>query len=198
MYAFIRGEVVENNENGLVIDCGGIGYDLQATADCVMKCKVGEQVKIPTYLAISQDEVRLFGFGSKAEKSMFLHLIEISGIGPKVAIGILSSISVSDLALAIVTGDIKRLSKVKGLGKKTAERIVLELKDKISESQSSEVSGAMSQVAQVSSTKSVNEDAVLALMTFGYTRAESEAAVAKVQQDGMSVEQIIFKAMQIA
>lgn len=195
MYAFIKGEVAQNDENGLVIECSGLGYEIQATTDCVIKCRVGEIVKIPTYLAISQDEVRLFGFSNGAEKSMFLNLIAISGIGPKVAIGILSSISVSDLALSIVKSDVKRLSKVKGLGKKTAERIILELKDKLKD----DASVQNTEQTETTSVVKTNlcEDAVLALMTFGITRAESETAVAKVQQDGMTTEQIIFKAMQI-
>ena len=196
MYAYIKGEVTQNDENGLVIECCGLGYDIQATTDCVFMCKVGEVVKIPTYLAVSQDDVRIFGFATKAEKSMFLNLISISGIGPKVAIGILSSISVSDLALAIVREDVKRLSKVKGLGKKTAERIIVELKDKLKDEATN--ADSLQQDKTVVSKSNLCEDAVLALMTFGYTRAESETAVAKVQQDGMTIEQIIFKAMQIA
>lgn len=197
MYNFIKGEVVEVSENCVVIDCNGIGYELNATFGCMNLCSKGGIVKLYTYLAISQDDVRLFGFADKAEKSMFLRLIEVGGVGPKLAIGILSGISVSALSVAIVNADIKTLSKLKGLGKKTAERIVLELKDKVSPEFNAELP-ALKGEESADSIVGVNEDAVMAIMTFGYTKAEAIKAVKAVQKEGMTVEQIVFKALQIA
>lgn len=196
MYNFIRGEVVEVTENCVVLDCNGVGYELNATFGCMDLCKKGSVVKLYTYLAISQDDVRLFGFADKAEKSMFLRLIEVGGVGPKLAIGILSGISVSALSVAIINGDIKTLSKLKGLGKKTAERIILELKDKVSPEFNAEIPVVKGE--EPIDSAGVNEDAVMAIMTFGYTKAEATKAVKAVQKDGMTVEQIVFKALQIA
>lgn len=197
MYNFIRGEVVEITENCVVIDCNGVGYELNATYGCMSVCKVGSIVKLYTYLALSQDDVRLFGFADKAEKAMFLRLIEVGGVGPKLAIGILSGITVSALSVAIVNSDIKTLSKLKGLGKKTAERIVLELKDKISPDFNTELP-AVNGIEVADNAVDANPDAVMAIMTFGYTKAEATKAVKAVQKEGMSVEQIVFKALQIA
>ena len=197
MYNFIRGEVVEITENCVVIDCNGVGYELNATYGCMSVCKIGSIVKLYTYLALSQDDVRLFGFADKAEKAMFLRLIEVGGVGPKLAIGILSGITVSALSVAIVNSDIKTLSKLKGLGKKTAERIVLELKDKISPDFNAELP-AVNGVEIADNAVDANPDAVMAIMTFGYTKAEATKAVKAVQKEGMSVEQIVFKALQIA
>lgn len=196
MYNYIRGEVAEVSENCVVIDCNGVGYELNATYGCMGVCKIGSAVKLYTYLAISQDDVRLFGFADKAEKAMFLRLIEVGGVGPKLAIGILSGISVSALSVAIVNGDIKTLSKLKGLGKKTAERIVLELKDKVSPDFNTQLPANKGE--EVVDSVDVNADAVMAIMTFGYTKAEATKAVKAVQKEGMSVEQIVFKALQIA
>ena len=186
MYNFIRGEVVEITENCVVIDCNGVGYELNATYGCMSVCKVGSIVKLYTYLALSQDDVRLFGFADKAEKAMFLRLIEVGGVGPKLAIGILSGITVSALSVAIVNSDIKTLSKLKGLGKKTAERIVLELKDKISPDFNAELP-AVNGVEVADNAVDANPDAVMAIMTFGYTKAEATKAVKAVQKEGMSV-----------
>lgn len=194
MYSFIRGEVVECSGNNVVIDCGGVGYDIIASVSCVSALKVGEVAKVYTYLAISQDDIRLFGFSSAQEKNMFLNLTGISGIGPKSAIDILSGMDLPSLALAIYHGDVKALSKIKGVGKKSAERIILELRDKMNVEKQTESTTVSVQPDEVN--VEVNADAVSALMTFGLNKNEATQAVKKVQKDGMSVEQIIFKALQ--
>ena len=195
MYSFLKGEIIESNGTTLVVECGGVGYELIASVSCVQNFKVGEIAKVYTYLALSQDDVRLFGFASAQEKNMFLKLTGISGIGPKSAIDILSGMDVPSLALAIYNGDVKALSKIKGVGKKSAERIILELKDKMT----IEGQALQEQTAKVKVDEpvvEVNNDAVSALMTFGLSKNEAISAVKKVQKDGMSVEQIIFKALQ--
>jgi Holliday junction DNA helicase RuvA len=194
MYSFIKGEVVECNGNSVVIDCNGVGYDIIASASCVSAVKVGEVAKIFTYLAISQDDIRLFGFVSAQEKNMFLKLTGISGIGPKSAIDILSGMDLPSLALAIYNGDVKSLSKIKGVGKKSAERIILELRDKMGAETQSETPVIPMKTEEVN--LEVNMDAVTALMSFGLNKNEATQAVKKVQKEGMSVEQIIFKALQ--
>ncbi len=195
MYGYIKGEVIECNGNAIVIECGGIGYDIIASASCVSALRVGEKAKVYTYLAISQDDMRLFGFCSAQEKNMFLKLTGISGIGPKSAIDILSGMALPALVLAIYHGDVKALSKIKGVGKKSAERIILELKDKMAvDGDETDVSVVTETVQPVAA--KANPDAVNALMTFGLNKNEATQAVLKVQQDGMTIEQIIFKALQ--
>ena len=195
MYSFLKGEIIECNGNTVVVECGGVGYELIASVSCVQNLKVGEIAKVYTYLAVSQDDMRLFGFSSSQEKNMFLKLTGINGIGPKSAIDILSGMDVPSLALAIYNGDVKTLSKIKGVGKKSAERIILELKDKMNiEGQALQTQAVGVKVEEP--TIEVNSDAVSALMTFGYSKTEAVNAVKKVQKDGMSIEQIIFKALQ--
>ena len=195
MYSFLKGEIIESCGNTVVVECGGVGYELIASVSCVQNLKVGEIAKVYTYLAISQDDMRLFGFSSSQEKNMFLKLTGINGIGPKSAIDILSGMDVPSLALAIYNGDVKTLSKIKGVGKKSAERIILELKDKMNiEGQALQTQAVAVKVEEP--TIEVNSDAVSALMTFGYSKTEAVNAVKKVQKDGMSIEQIIFKALQ--
>ena len=141
-----------------------------------------------------EDDMSLFGFATKQEKSMFVKLVSVSGVGPKLALTVLSGMTAGQFAAAVVKGDVTALSKTKGVGKKTAERIVLELKDKVNKDYTSEetVSAVKADVTEV------NEEAVLALMTLGYNRHEASEAVKRVQKDGMSLEQLIFTALKNA
>ena len=143
-----------------------------------------------------EDGVSLFGFSSEREKSMFLQLIGVSGVGPKLALTALSGMTTEQFAAAIVRSDVKALSKIKGVGKKTAERIVLELRDKVSKDY--EAVGETDVVTSAAKSEGANEDAVLALMTLGYTKQEAEAAVLKVQKDGMPLEQLVYAALKNA
>lgn len=187
MIGFITGTVVDVSENCILLECGGIGYEVNVSAYTVHdKGKTGENVRIYTYLAVKEDGISLYGFYSPAEKAMFMRLISISGIGPKLAISILSGISLDALSLAISTGDAKSLSKIKGVGKKTAERIALELKDKV--------------MAEIGETDFVaaapaDNDAVIALMSMGFSKQEAAAALGKVNTEGLTVEQIVLAAL---
>ncbi len=134
MFYYLKGELAYR-ENGLcVIDCGGVGYKLtvsQITSDSIIS-KLGKEIKLFTHLAVREDGVELFGFGSSEERECFNQLTSVSGVGPKVAMGILSTLTPEKLAVAICTEDTKAIAKSPGIGAKTAARIVLELKDKIS------------------------------------------------------------------
>lgn len=133
MIAFLVGVIEEKGENSLIIDVNGVGYMLNvSTTTLTTVGQVGERAKVFTYMAVREDDVSLFGFSTQEERELFYQLITVSGIGPKMAIGVLSGLSLSDLTVAIINGDVKLLSKIKGLGKKTAERLCLELKDKLS------------------------------------------------------------------
>lgn len=133
MISFLIGIIEEKQENLLVLNVNGVGYELTVSSNTLSALPMeGETVKVLTYMAVREDGVYLFGFSAKEERDLFYKLISVSGIGPKMAISILSGLSLSDLVMAIINQDHKLLSKIKGLGKKTAERICLELKDKLS------------------------------------------------------------------
>lgn len=132
MINFIYGEIAAKNENSVVLDHNGIGFEIfVSTSTLSLIGQIGEMARVFTYMNVKEDELSLYGFLSMEEKNMFLKIINVSGIGPKMALQILSGLSLSDLAVAIKNEDIKLLSTIKGLGKKTAERLALELKDKI-------------------------------------------------------------------
>lgn len=133
MISFLKGIIEDKQENLLQIDVNGVGYEICVSTNTLSSLPMqGNAVKVLTYMAVREDGVSLYGFSSQEEKELFSKLITVSGIGPKLAISILSGMSLADLTLAIIKEDLKLLSKIKGLGKKTAERLCLELKDKLS------------------------------------------------------------------
>lgn len=195
MYNYIKGKLIESGENYVVVESGNIGYELNVSANTAAELSAAEgEVKIYCFLSVREDDMSLFGFASKQEKSMFVKLVSVSGVGPKLALTVLSGMTAGQFAAAVVKGDVTALSKTKGVGKKTAERIVLELKDKVNKDYTYEetVSAVKADVTEV------NEEAVLALMTLGYNRHEASEAVKRVQKDGMSLEQLIFTALKNA
>ena len=133
MISFLIGTIEDKQENSLLLDVGGVGFEMSISSNTFSALPmVGESVKVLTYMSVREDDISLFGFSSKEEKDLFIKLISVSGIGPKVAISILSGLTLNALSIAIANKDVKMLSKIKGLGAKTAERICVELKDKVS------------------------------------------------------------------
>lgn len=133
MISFLVGTIEDKQENSLLLDIGGVGFEMSISSNTFSALPmVGESVKVLTYMSVREDDISLFGFSSKEEKDLFIKLISVSGIGPKVAISILSGLTLNALSIAIANKDVKMLSKIKGLGAKTAERICVELKDKVS------------------------------------------------------------------
>ena len=133
MISFLIGTIEDKQENSLLLDVGGVGFEMSISSNTFSALPmVGESVKVLTYMSVREDDISLFGFSSKEEKDLFIKLISVSGIGPKVAISILSGLTLNTLSIAIANKDVKMLSKIKGLGAKTAERICVELKDKVS------------------------------------------------------------------
>lgn len=185
MFDFISGNVVEVGENRIVVDCGGVGFSLTATATACSAYSQKERAIIPVYLAVREDALELYGFSSKRERTLFLNLISVSGVGTKLAITLLSGLSADTIATAIATADVKLLSSVKGVGKKTAERLALELRDKISAIGDFELSDASSTAINV------DDNAVLALMSLGYEKKEAATAVKRVATPQMSTEEIV-------
>ena len=191
MYAHINGIVADKAENTLVIDCGGVGYLMTVSgATLALAPSVGEKMKCFTHLSVREDALELFGFATREEKTMFLKLTSVSGVGAKSAIGILSALSVRDLSLAIVTGDAAALSRAPGVGKKTAQRLVLELREKID-------NAALEGVALPSAPldKGPVAEAVEALMALGYSAQDAQRAIASVSDSADTVDKLVFMAL---
>ncbi|MBQ8658464.1 MAG: Holliday junction branch migration protein RuvA [Clostridia bacterium] len=200
MIAYVRGRVLTTTSETAILDVNGLGYEIYCSGGAFKKLNVGEVAELYTYLQVKEDGVTLFGFESVKEKELFLKLTGVSGVGPKLGIAVLSGLSADELAAAILTADIKRLSAVKGLGKKTAEKIVLELHGKISAEEILSASGETASLAPatpVQKLSAADEDAVSALTGLGFTRTESVNAVKKAREKGANtVEEVIMKALQ--
>ncbi len=200
MIAYLRGKVLTTTAETAILDVNGIGYEAYCSGGAFRKITVGAVAELYTYLQVKEDGVTLFGFESVKEKELFLKLITVSGVGPKLGIAVLAALSADEFAQAIATADVKRLSAVKGLGKKTAEKIVLELHGKISAAEVMSASGdpfTGAAEAPAGKLSAADEEAVSALMGLGFTRAESTNAVKKARENGASsVEEVIMKALQ--
>ena len=202
MISYIRGKVLEITAETAIVDVGGIGYEPYCSGGAFRKITVGEQVELYTYLQVKEDGVTLFAFGNPQEKQLFLKLTSVSGVGPKMGISILTGMTAQEVVEAIATADVKRLSAVKGMGKKTAEKIILELHGKISAAEVMNAGAdafekAVQQTAQANKLSQEDDEAVSALMGLGFTRNESVQAVKRAHDMGAtSVEEIIRKALQ--
>lgn len=192
MFHYISGITAELLPNLAVIDCDGVGFEVNTSAYTVSQLKTGEKAKLYTYVYIREDCMDIYGFASKSEKHCFEMLIGISGVGPKAAVAILSSSSPENLVMNIVSGNDKALTAAPGIGKKTAQRIILELKDKLAK-ETSEISFGDMPVfnnSSVPGNTKVN-DASAALMVLGYSASEISAALKKVDVENLSLEEII-------
>ncbi|PWM70261.1 MAG: Holliday junction branch migration protein RuvA [Bacillota bacterium] len=174
MIGYLKGKVLYREDNNILLENNGVGYEVCCSASAAQALVSAGGGEVYVYTAVRDDGVYLYGFLNPEEKSMFLKLVSVSGVGPKVGIGVLSGMSLSSLALAIATSDVKTLSKIKGLGKKTAERIVLELREKITaDGKAEECDETISAAGEIP----VDEDAVIALMGLGFNRNESVAGI---------------------
>lgn len=184
----VRGELVHTEMGLAVVECAGVGYACRTTANTLAKIRSGGEVRLFTYLHITENAVDLFGFADTAELACFKQLISVSGVGPKAALSILSDITPSKLALCISTGDSKTLTKSPGIGAKIASRIVLELKDKVAKEQhftSAELSAAAAPAAG-----SALDEALTALAVLGFAPVQAQAALANADP-ALSVEELI-------
>ncbi|MBR1868067.1 MAG: Holliday junction branch migration protein RuvA [Clostridia bacterium] len=193
MIAYLKGKVIDIFEGGVVLENNGIGYEILCSASALTRLNLGSEGELYTYMQVREDGVSLFGFDTKAEKRMFLKLISVSGVGPKMGIGVLSGMSLADLATAIATSDVKTLSKVKGLGKKTAERIILELREGVNGEEFTSSAGSVNTSVPLSNDE---EDAVIALMGLGFGGAQSRNAVKTAKESGAeTIEEVISFAL---
>lgn len=197
MYAYIKGELAEINTDHIVVEAGGIGYQVfisLQTFDYLPS--VGENLKIYTYLYLREDAMILYGFLTKDDLELFKLLISVSGIGPKGGLAILSTLEADDLRFAILSGDAKAISKAPGVGGKTAQRVILELKDKLSLEDAFEAKTEHVQKNAAAAGGSVKNDAVMALTALGYSSTESLKAVSAVEiTEDMDVEEVLKAAL---
>lgn len=195
MFAYISGKIADKANNYVVIDNCGIGYKIFMAPNVIEKLPdVGENQKIHTYYYVREDNISLYGFLSNEELRMFELLLSVSGIGAKSAIQILSSITPSSFALAVISNDVSQIVKIPGIGNKTAARIILELKDKLKTEQAV---CKNDKVEQAIHEDEKDNEAIVALQILGYTRKEIEKTLEKIETTNLSVEEIIRKALSI-
>lgn len=195
MFAYIKGELAEKTQNYVVIDVNGIGYQIFVSELAISQIgEVGSIVKLHTYYYVREDLICLYGFLNREELRMFELLLSVSGIGAKSAIATLSNITPSSFALAVITDNVATLTKIPGVGKKTAQRLILELKDKI---KTEEAVTKAPETQIVLETNENVEEATAALQILGYTKKEVEKALEHVSVENASVEEIIRKCLSI-
>ena len=197
MYAFIEGQVCEKTNNSLVLLAGGVGYLLSCSLQTLSAApKTGDTMRCHTWLSVREDAMELFGFASKEEKQLFLLLTGVTGVGPKMALALLSTLSASDLRLAIIMEDDKTLARAPGVGKKIAQRITLELKDKLGQFEVSGGSAASAPAAAVAPAAADNfAQAMAALTGLGYTPAEARDALQKVGNKEAPADELLRLAL---
>lgn len=196
MFYFISGKVAVAEANLVVIDAGGVGYAINTSYTSARSVKVGEQALFYTFLRVAENIFELYGFARREELDCFKQLLAISGVGPKAALAILGTVSVEKLALCVISGDEKALTAAPGVGKKLAQRILLELKDKMSRDQLESASGVSGMdMTQMGNANSALEDALAALAVLGYPRAVAVNALSGVKTEGMGTDEIVRAAL---
>ena len=201
MITYVKGELVQKQIGYVVIDVGGLGYKIFMSEPSIDEIgNIGDTVKVHTYYRVSEDDISLFGFNSQEELRMFELLISVSGIGAKTAIAMLACIEPSQFAIAVISDDIDTLKKIPGVGPKSAQRIVLELKDKMKkEQQIAELTNATSEqkskVKKIIVTDSKVQEAIDALQVLGYTKKDVEKALERIDTAELTVENIIKQAL---
>ncbi len=197
MITYLKGEITEKDPTFLIVEVGGIGYEVKISLNTYGHLKEATHTKLHTYLHIKEDAHTLFGFYEPFEKTRFLDLISISGVGPSTALMVLSSLSAEELHSAIVNGDAKTISGVKGIGQKTAQRIILELKDKMAKEELLERSEGISLIQG----NTVKNEALSALATLGINKAAAEKTIDRILKESdadLSLEELIKLALKRA
>jgi Holliday junction DNA helicase RuvA len=195
MFYYLSGTVAHVEPYLAVLDCGGVGYACRTTSYTISALKKGDKGKLFTYLNVREDAMELYGFATQEELNLFQQLISVSGVGPKAALSILSASTPANLALSIITGDEKALTCAQGIGKKIAQRVILELKDKLAKGQT--IGGGESYggtgVTIIPENKLSEASAALAVL--GYSQAEINAALKGIDLDSLTLEQVIKQAL---
>lgn len=196
MFYYVSGTVAHVEPYLAVIDCGGVGYACRTTSYTISQIKKGDKAKLFTYLNVKEDAMDLYGFATNEELKLFQQLISVSGVGPKAALAILSTNSPANLALSIITGDEKTLTAAAGVGKKIAQRVILELKDKLAKGQTISAGGeTVTGPAVTIIPQNKASEAAAALAVLGYSQAEINVALKGIDIESLALEQIIRLAL---
>lgn len=197
MISFVRGKAVDMTEASVIVETGGIGFEIFMTGNALSRISVGEEVKIHTYFQVREDAMQLFGFQGKDDLQMFKLLLGVNGVGPKAALGILSGLTADELRFAVLSDDVKTLSKAPGIGKKTAQKLILELKDKMTLNEAFESKLAHEQEAvnqAPGGMTDARQEAVEALVALGYSSTDALRAVRGVADTVPDDVEAILKA----
>ena len=195
MISFVKGTVADIGENCLVVENCGIGYEIYMTGQDLGKARIGDEKKIHTFLYVREDILQLYGFFSKDDLGMFKLLIGVNGVGPKGALGILSGISADELRFAVLSDDVKTISKAPGIGKKTAQKMILELKDKLAKGQIAPGGESYGGTGVTVIPENKSSEAAAALAVLGYSQSEIAVALKGIDVDGLALEEIIKQAL---
>lgn len=193
MFYYLNGTVTVLDQNLAVVDCGGVGYACRTTNYTLARLQLGKPAKLYTYCNIREDAFDIYGFSTREEMNCFEQLLSVSGVGPKAALAILSVVSPEQFTLAVMTQDDKTLTMAQGVGKKMAQRILLELKDKIAGQQMELTSASMAGAPAVRGSKSA--EATAALASLGYSTAEIGAALKGIDVENLPLEEIVRQAL---
>lgn len=196
MYAYLIGKVADVTEDNLVVEVGHIGYNVRIPGSVVpLLPPVGEEVKVYTYTSVREDALQLFGFLTRDDLEMYKQLISVGGIGPKGGLALLSAMTADEVRYAVISQDAKAIAKAPGIGNKTAQRIILELKDKISLEDTAIAKESVSLHAGESGMGQARTEAVEALTALGYSASDALRAVKAVEQEDMDVEELLKAAL---
>ena len=190
MFYSVRGKLIHTTTTCAVVECGGVGYNCQTTMNTLKQIKLGSEVMLFTYLNVREDAMELFGFATKTELETFKTLISVSGVGPKAGLSILSELSPEQVAMAIATDDIKTITRAQGVGKKLAQRVILELKDKLAKSLGTADGIPVASAAAAAAVSGNVPKAIEALGVLGYTPADVSHVLATLDSS-LPVEQLI-------
>lgn len=192
MYSYIKGTLEEAAQDGITVECCGIGYKIYASASCIDGVPIGSAVKIYLHQTVREDDISLYGFADTQERAMFQRLLSVSGVGAKSALSMISGIGAHSIALAIVTGDVKTLTRAAGVGNKLAQRMILELRGSIDNDEL--ISAPAAKKAGGAASEDMVQEAITAVMALGFTRAEAVSAIDAAGAAG-SVEELIRRAL---
>ena len=202
MIAYLSGKILEKEANSVIIDVGGIGYEATIPLSTFYELgEIGDEVSLRIFTYVREDTLQLFGFNTLQERELFLKLITVSGIGPKVGISMLSGMNADEIIAAIRTDNLARLTSIPGIGKKTAERLVIELRDKVADLMAVSTDGISTPTSKDAavSTNEIYDDAISALVNLGYQQNAAEKALKKAIQEGteMSVQKLLRRSLQL-
>lgn len=198
MLAYIKGSLEIKTNDYVVIDVGGLGYKVNMSKKAIEAVgDIGDKIKVYTYYRVREDDISIFGFNTNEELRMFELLLSVSGIGAKVALTILSNIEITEFALAVITDDVNKIVKIPGIGKKSAQRIILELKDKLKAQQLEDAEEQETKESNKEKNNEAEEEAIAALQILGYGKKEIEKAFEKLANKDVSVEELIKKGLTI-